>query len=528
MAEKNVNSTLATAAPTGTLNLGGTSNQPVAQPESQSQSQPQPAQKTTQTTETQTSTFDVNAFAAQLEAIKQEALKVQEQANKLAEQQQTTESSGITASSAPVVEEENQTINQVQNLINPVLRTPLTTTDGEFGGLVTASQEYRNLLDNQIAQLEARRKAEVESIERSFEEQKRLTTESQRKETGTFSSTLMRIGGFLGGSASHTGALINLANTHRQELDALEGKKAAAIQQANNAITDKQFELARLKVQEVKDLEKEIDNRRNKFFDQTMKVIEEERQQEEARRQADKQVFDRSLSIIDRVASTVISALGTFDNEEDQVNYLRGAAQTYGVDLDLLRGKVDDLRADRDEESRKQVISLAQKYPDAQISTADSFEIAAEKVRTQSKLYSLDIAKSETDIANSRSLIERRVRDSAVDFNDPVLGLYTQATGDVASSPSKARSILGYADYLLSGIEIVDDDYDQPLLENQVKQSDAIKLLQDSFRNLKTAADVPDSAIWQWLQTDEAKALSDQDKADYIQSQGKDPFEFGF
>jgi len=36
-----------------------------------------------------------------------------------------------------------------------------------------------------------------------------------------------------------------------------------------------------------------------------------------------------------------------------------------------------------------------------------------------------------------------------------------------------------------------------------------------------------DSAIWQWLSTDETKNLSDEEKAQYIKEVGRNPENFG-
>ncbi len=181
------------------------------------------------------------------------------------------------------------------------------------------------------------------------------------------------------------------------------------------------------------------------------------------------------------------------------------------------------------EAEQKEVFSLASKYPSAGIQTGDTFDAAQQKIR-QSKEYQLDIAKAESDLANTRSLISSRVADSQVDYNDPILTLYTSITKDVIASPSKARGVLGYAEGLLSEKEIVGNDFVGPLADNQIREADAKKLLTDAFTTLnkkKDGEDVPDSTVWSWLSTTEAKDMSDEDKKTTIMQAGKNPEDFG-
>ncbi len=431
-----------------------------------------------------------------------------------------TPGSGIVSSSDPVVNEEKNITNTVNGLSVPSLSTQSAQA---------ASDSYLNLIDEQQKALELRRQAQIEGINKQFEDAKVSTEDAQNRETGTTNVALQRVGGYLGTQISGVGVLNNLATTHRAEIASLEAKKAAAIQAANSAIDDKQFGFASMKAQEIKSIEADINDRRNKFFDQSLDLIKEQRAQEAEQRQQDQYLFKKSLDIVDRVAPTIVEALQGFDNEKDASAYLLAAAKDYGVDPDLLLGEANKIMAERRQEETKSVITLAQKFPDADISTSDSFDQAQAKVRN-SKSYQLDIAKAEADLANTRSLISQRGAET-IDFSSPILKIYTDVTGRIVDSTGDARAINGYADSLLADKEIVGDDYNGPLLDNQIRSSDAKNTLTEAFGNLKFGTKdsdgVPDSLVWQWLGTDEAIIKTDEQKKSYIMGLGKNPNDFG-
>lgn len=235
--------------------------------------------------------FDFESFQKKLESAKSTALKIQEGLKSLKEQQ-TTDISGVVADSSKVINDENNIKNDIKNL---------STSTEPQAAAKEASSNILKLLDEENKRLEQQRKTEVEDIERRAGEAKVATEKAQEREKGTFRVTLARIGGFLGPSASAVGALTNLATEHRSELAALEGKKNAAIQAANSAINDKQFDIARLKADEIKSFEQEIEDRRNTFFDQSLKVIKERRQQQENAQQAMEKFRDDARTSLNNI-----------------------------------------------------------------------------------------------------------------------------------------------------------------------------------------------------------------------------------
>lgn len=211
-------------------------------------------------------------YNATLEAIKTKGLELQRQAQQLAVKNDTPATdtatpSTVFSSSSKVIGEENKSIQDVNAL----------TTDNV--AVTNAHNEYLANLKAENDALEARRVAEEASINASFDTKKTQAQDAQTKEKGTFSSTLARIGGYLGNSASATGALVNLNQAHQFQLNDLESKRQAALSEARNAITEKQFAIARLKAQEAKDYVKAIADNKQQFFDNSLKVLNEQRQQ---------------------------------------------------------------------------------------------------------------------------------------------------------------------------------------------------------------------------------------------------------
>jgi len=212
-------------------------------------------------------------YEKSLDAAKNKLTDIQKQAAQLAEQQKTNTQSFI-SSSEPVVQDEKNITNEVKTM------TPLPPEDG-VESAQKASDQYLALIDEQVKALEERRKSEIAGIETQFAGAKANLEGEQKRERGTTSVSIARMGGYLGPSASAQGVMLNLAKTHRDEVSTLEAKKAEAIQQANNAISDKQFALARLRVEEVKDIEKTIHQRKVDFFNQSLDAVQEARQQDE-------------------------------------------------------------------------------------------------------------------------------------------------------------------------------------------------------------------------------------------------------
>lgn len=179
----------------------------------------------------------------------------------------------VVSTSNPVVADEKNITSTVQNMAN------------DNTAITQAHNDYLATLDRQSSALETRRAAEEASINASFDTKTRQTTEAQKGETGTFTSTLARIGGYLGDSASAQGALVNLNQQHTYQLNDLESKRQSALQEARNAVTDKQFDLARAKAAEAKDYSKAIQDSKQQFFQNSMAILKNNRDEQDQQAQ---------------------------------------------------------------------------------------------------------------------------------------------------------------------------------------------------------------------------------------------------
>ena len=169
----------------------------------------------------------------------------------------------------------------------------------------SALDERREAQDREIERqrrlLEQRRSTAVAGIEEGFAVERDATVFQQSRETGQTSVDLARAGGYLGVTASQSGVMQNLVIAQRGELRALESAKQDSINQANQAYEDRDFELAQEKLKSAREIESEIFNRRNVFFNQQMDMLGEERAQSQNARENTQFLRDQSNERIDRI-----------------------------------------------------------------------------------------------------------------------------------------------------------------------------------------------------------------------------------
>lgn len=292
-------------------------------------------------------------YQASLDAIKAQALLIQKKANELFSQNNgsstsTTGSkpgSSIVSSSSPEIAKETKITQDT---------TDLTATND---ATTAAHQTYLDNLAAENAALEARRAAEEASINSTFDSKKTQTEQSQKQESGTFTSTLARIGGYLGDSASAQGAIINLNQQHTYQLQDLESKRQSALQEARNAITDKQFAIARLKASEAKDYAKEIADNKQQFFQNKIAILNQQRQADEANRAAIKDKL-ANLAFLD---PTKVS-----DGTKKEIDDFYGTPGFTDNYLTLTK-KANDAKSEKDVmDARKATLEFLQNIPQGQ------------------------------------------------------------------------------------------------------------------------------------------------------------------
>jgi hypothetical protein len=195
-----------------------------------------------------------NLLRSQIE-IAAEADALAKQKAELANKNSTTSASNITASSS-----------NFQSLIDKLTKS---IDDMSKSNPVNAT-EY---LSQYATDLEQRRKEAEQNINAEFDSTKQRTETAQGRETGQFGATLNRIGGYLGGSASSSGAMNALNSDQRFELQTLEAKRQSALTAARSAYDDKSFAVAKARADEAKSYEQEIYKRQNDFLDNTMQLL---------------------------------------------------------------------------------------------------------------------------------------------------------------------------------------------------------------------------------------------------------------
>lgn len=292
----------------------------------------------------------------QLDAIKAQALDVQDKVNVLRDQENLNSSNTIASSSDQVVQDEQNTIDSIT--------TQTSGFDDSEEGIRSASAKYTALLDDEIARLDKQYKEDQKIIEQQYAQAEKELKGDQKRESAFLNTTLTRIGGYLGASASGTGAMLNLAQEHRNEIAQLASAKIAALQAAKTAVSDKQFELAKAKAQEAKDVEEAIAQKRVDYLEQIAKLQEQAAKDKKAAQDEMNRLRDDARSSI----NTLLDSFGSLPLQllpEEDLNLLKDMAALAGIPGDFLGAmptreevKQDQLQQDREFDNQISLASL--------------------------------------------------------------------------------------------------------------------------------------------------------------------------
>lgn len=264
---------------------------------------------------------------------------------------------GITSSSTNARTEESRLGKAITTLSSPGYSTPARST------------KYIDDYDKSLTQLLS---ASERDINASADETKRTTEAAQAEDMGAASAKLARMGGYLGDSASGTGALLKLSAGHRAELSSLESKRMSALTNARTAFAEKRFDAAKAKVAEAKYYDEELYKRQQDFFDNQRALLGDERTQTNQER-------DDARSVITNIVSASSgqdwNELGAETQKALEENALKAG---YPIDVlknmlakpKALAGKIDSLIKDAAKKGAPASILAA-------ISEADSFSEAA-------------------------------------------------------------------------------------------------------------------------------------------------------
>jgi len=192
---------------------------------------------------------------------------------------------------APAVYADSSSVKAAENAIGYDINKSVSDVS-------TKSSDYQSFLDEQRKSLQTRRDVEIAGIKETAEATKAATEAAQLRETGTTAVGLARMGSYLGGTASATGVMQNLVESHRSELSSLDAKKNEAIRTAQGAYDDQDFKLAKAKMDEAKDLEKTIQDRKDKFLNQSIQLAQEARAKtQEARAEKTAGISEENIRI---------------------------------------------------------------------------------------------------------------------------------------------------------------------------------------------------------------------------------------
>lgn len=158
--------------------------------------------------------------------------------------------------------------------------------------------------------LAQRRIDEEASIRKDYAQQTADTQGAQESESGSTNTAITtKLGGYLGSSGSAVGVMNNLAASHRTELLKLDSARDKAIQEARNAITDKEFAVARMKSDEIKSLTNTIYQRQQDFFDNALKLSANNRAESAETRAQEDQKVENIKNLLEGIKDTAGSGM---------------------------------------------------------------------------------------------------------------------------------------------------------------------------------------------------------------------------
>jgi hypothetical protein len=160
-----------------------------------------------------------------------------------------TSASNIITSDAPIVKDEKKATDAITTAAN----TPAPDL---------------SYLDKAVSDINSNLSGNESSINAGFDALKSSQEQQQLKETGQTSAGLAAAGGYLGFSGSGTGVMLNLAASHRSEMQALESKRQQAIQDARNAAAGRRFDVVKMKNDQINQIQQQQFAAQQKYHDE--------------------------------------------------------------------------------------------------------------------------------------------------------------------------------------------------------------------------------------------------------------------
>lgn len=292
---------------------------------------------------------------------------------------------------------------------------------------VPGSPTNSNLSDGQAmlearrTELQMRRDKEIERLGREFDSAATSQKQGQRSETGTSSMGLARIGGF--DSASGQAVLTNLQRVHEGEQQDLLNKRQAAIAQAQNAYNDKDFELARLQLQDARDSEKLIYDRQKDFINLSLQLRGEQRADLNSQLQQSQFEYGKQRDKLqDQRQATEFAMkhqIGTGFYFVGGIGYDTSTGEALSKEEYIARGGDPNFKNNvtviepGSELERQFVVDLANKYPDAPIDIKNDDVATARSRIAGSKIYQDQVRPPSSGSGDSKSALMATFLSSA-------------------------------------------------------------------------------------------------------------------
>lgn len=224
---------------------------------------------------------------------------------------------------------ESTTADKATSSDTPIVKTEKSDSETiSLAETASPSREAIDLIDVEIDRLNADLQSDIAAIRGEYEQSKAGTQADQTSETGELSVKLAGAGGYLGFSGSGTGVMLNLAKAHRAELAALQAKRDSAINEAKKAQRDRRFDLMSLKAKEISDIDQEVYDRQQDYFNNQLKLRDEKRADQAAAQDA----IDQILSVFGGVTKDEMS--------EDERMRLESLAEQANIPVDSLYAQI--------------------------------------------------------------------------------------------------------------------------------------------------------------------------------------------
>lgn len=237
----------------------------------------------------------------------------------------------VTSDSSSIVNKENQ----LGNDINSAYLESLNKSD-------------RFLLDRQ--------NYDISAANANYERELAALGITQANESGNFNSKLQKLGAYLGNSSYEIGAIANLNIQHKREMELLGSKRDALIQAAKDAYTTGHTDIAEKINNEQRALRKEIEDKNQRYLDNSLKILETNRAERES-------LAKRNKEKISANAPAVADYINSLPDEASKEKYITEHATALGITADELKSGIADYTQKQNDKIDSKILDISEKIP---------------------------------------------------------------------------------------------------------------------------------------------------------------------